>query len=161
MARMIEGAADWRGPDMAKSTAWIHDWTKDEIAEIERAFASASKAGRTLETLVREDFPLPSVASRFAEARERLENGGGLQLFRGFPNERYIKDDLRLIYWGMGKHFGTARSQSRVGDLLGDVRNFGVITESAGGRGYQSNQRLSFHTDSCDVTGLFVLNVAK
>jgi hypothetical protein len=161
MARMIEGAADWRGPDMAKSTAWIHDWTKDEIAEIERAFISASKAGKTLETLAREDFPLPSVASRFAEARERLENGGGLQLFRGFPNERHSKDDLRLIYWGMGKHFGTARSQSRVGDLLGAVMNFGVITESAGGRGYQSNQRLSFHTDSCDVTGLFVLNVAK
>ena len=61
----------------------------------------------------------------------------------------------------MGKHLGTARSQSRVGDLLGDVRNFGVITESAGGRGYQSNQRLNFHTDSCDVTGLFVLHVAK
>jgi hypothetical protein len=68
---------------------------------------------------------------------------------------------LRLIYWGMGKHLGTARSQSKVGDLLGDVRDFGVITESAGGRGYQSNQRLNFHTDSCDVTGLFVLHVAK
>jgi len=161
MARIIEGAADWRGPDMAKSTAWIHDWTKDEIAEIERAFDGARKAGKTLETLTREDFPLPTVAQRFAEARERLENGGGLQLFRGFPNERHDKDGLRLIYWGMGKHFGTARSQSRVGDLLGDVRNFGVITESAGGRGYQSNQRLNFHTDSCDVTGLFVLNVAK
>ena len=89
MARIIEGAADWRGPDMAKSTAWIHDWTKDEIAEIERAFASASKAGKTLDTLTREDFPLlrSSRCRGSPEGRERLENGGGLQLFRGFPNE--------------------------------------------------------------------------
>ncbi len=154
MARLIEGAADWRGRDMVKSQSWIHDWTRDEIAEIERAFAAARAHGKTLETLTCEDFPLPNVAMRFEAARERLEHGGGLQLFRGYPNERHSKDELRLIYWGMGKHLGTARSQSRVGDLLGDVRNFGVVTESAGGRGYQSNERLNFHTDSCDVTGL-------
>ena len=161
MARIIEGPSDWLGPALLKSSDWIHDWTAAEIAEIERAFRSARDAGKTLETLTREDFPLPTVDKRFAEARERLEKGCGLQLFRGFPNERYSKDELRLVYWGMGKHLGTARSQSRVGDLLGDVRNFGVRTESAGGRGYQSNQRLNFHTDSCDVTGLFVLTVAK
>lgn len=161
MARLIEGPADWRGPDLVKSGEWIHDWTRDEIAEIERAFVTAKERGRTLETLEREDFLLPTVAGLFATVRDRLEMGCGLQLFRGFPNERYTKDELRLIYWGLGKHLGTARSQSRVGDLLGDVRNFGVITESAGGRGYQSNQRLNFHTDSCDVTGLFVLYVAK
>jgi len=161
MATLITGPADWRGPDLVKSTAWIHDWSKDEIAEIERAFAVARENGKTLETLERAAFPLPTVSRLFEMARDQLENGCGLQLFRGFPNERHTKDELRLIYWGMGKHLGTARSQSRVGDLLGDVRNFGVITESAGGRGYQSNQRLNFHTDSCDVTGLFVLNVAK
>ena len=91
MARIIEGAADWRGPDMAKSTAWIHDWTKDEIAEIERAFDTARKAGKTLETLTREDFPLPTVAQRFAAARERLENGGGLQLSAAFPMSGTIR----------------------------------------------------------------------
>ena len=161
MARLITGPADWRGPDLVKSTAWVHDWSKHEIAEIERAFATVRERGKTLETLTAADFPLPTVSGLFATARAQLENGCGLQLFRGFPNERYTKDELRLIYWGMGKHLGTARSQSRVGDLLGDVMNFGVITESAGGRGYQSNQRLNFHTDSCDVTGLFVLHVAK
>ena len=161
MATLIEGPADWRGPDMVKSSAWIHDWTPSEIAELKHAFAAAREAGKTLETLTQQDFPLPTVSALFEMARERLENGCGLQLFRGFPIEGYSKDELRLIYWGMGKHLGTARSQSRVGDLLGDVRNFGVLTESAGGRGYQSNQRLNFHTDSCDVTGLFVLHVAK
>ncbi|MGH7032598.1 MAG: TauD/TfdA family dioxygenase [Stellaceae bacterium] len=161
MTKLITGPSDWRGSALAASSEWIHDWTPSEIAEIEAAFAAACERGKTLETLEREDFPLPQVSRLFAMARERLEAGCGLQLFRGFPTERHGKDELRLIYWGMGKHLGAARSQSRVGDLLGDVKNFGVVTESAGGRGYQSNQRLNFHTDSCDVTGLFVLHTAK
>src|SRR5258708_362325 len=107
MARLIEGPADWRGPDLVRSGDWIHDWSKDEIAEIERAFATAREHGKTLETLEREDFPLPTVAGLFAAARDRLEMGCGLQLFRGFANERYTKDELRLIYWGLGKHLGT------------------------------------------------------
>ncbi len=161
MANPIQGPADWRGPDMLKSAAWIHAWSAAEIAEIERAFGFACERRRTLETLTVEDFPLPAVSQLFEAARDRLENGCGLQLFRGFPNDRYTKDELRLIYWGIGKHLGTAVSQSKIGDVLGDVRDIGVITDSPGGRGYQSNQKLNFHTDSCDVTGLFVLHTAK
>ena len=80
---------------------------------------------------------------------------------RGLPVGAYTKDDLRLLYWGIGTHLGTAVSQSKDGDLLGDVRNFGVDINSAEGRGYKSNQRLSFHTDSADVVGLMVLRMAK
>ena len=65
MATLITGPADWRGPDLVKSRDWIHDWTPAEIAEIEFAFATARERGKTLETLTREDFPLPGVAKRF------------------------------------------------------------------------------------------------
>jgi hypothetical protein len=65
------------------------------------------------------------------------------------------------MYWGIGKHMGTAVSQSKDGDLLGDVRDVGVDVNSPQGRGYKSNQRLTFHTDTCDVVGLMVLRVAK
>ena len=68
---------------------------------------------------------------------------------------------MRLLYWGLGRHIGTAVSQSKDGDILGDVRNVGVDIHSPQGRGYKSNQRLNFHTDSADVVGLFVLCVAK
>jgi hypothetical protein len=157
----VETQANWRGPEMAQSSAWIHAFSAPEIAEIEAARAQARARGKTLASLEREDFPLPRVAPALAAARARLETGPGLHLFRNFPAERYDKDELRLIYWGLGKHLGTAMSQSSVGDLLGDVRNIGSDVNSPTGRGYRSNQRLSFHTDSCDVTGLFVLRVAK
>ena len=54
-------------------------------------------------------------------AREFLEEGAGLFLFRGIPVERYSKEDLRFMYWCIGRHLGTAVSQSNNGDALGDV----------------------------------------
>jgi hypothetical protein len=161
MPAIIASPADWRGPDIVRSRDWIHDFTAGEIAEIENAFRSAKARGKTLETLTKDAFPLPTVAKVIERARDNLENGTGLYQLRGINIDGYSKDDLRLIYWGLGRHIGTAVSQSKDGDILGDVRNVGVDVNSPQGRGYKSNQRLSFHTDSADVVGLFVLRVAK
>jgi hypothetical protein len=84
-----------------------------------------------------------------------LEDGPGLFLLRGLPCEQLSKEEMRYIYWGLGKHLGTAVSQSADGDVLGDVRNIGL------GRIYTSNRRGGFHTDSSDVVGLLVLRSAK
>ena len=132
-----------------------------ECAEIDAALRTAQARGLTLETLTAQDFPLPTLAERIVDTREALENGRGIRVLRGLPTAPYSKDELRLIYWGLGKHLGTAVSQSLDGDLLGDVRNFGVDVDSAAGRGYKSKQRLNFHCDSCDVVALMVLRVAK
>jgi len=161
MRTNIEGPAAWRGAELAASRDWIHEFSGEEIAEIEEALCSAKARGKTLETLTRDDFPLPKTAKRIAFARDFLEEGKGIYQFRGIEIDGYSKDDLRLLYWGLGRHIGTAVSQSKDGDILGDVRNVGVDIHSPQGRGYKSNQRLNFHTDSADVVGLFVLCVAK
>src|SRR5262245_26827562 len=161
MHPIIEGPADWRGPEVAQARDWIHDFSPDEVAEIETALRTAQARHRTMATLTKDDFPLPTVAQRIAVARDALENRRGLYQLRGIRIDGYTKDELRLLYWGLGLHIGTAVSQSRDGDVLGDVRNVGVDVNSPAGRGYKSNQRLSFHTDSADVVGLFVLRVAK
>ncbi|MGZ5852941.1 MAG: TauD/TfdA family dioxygenase [Xanthobacteraceae bacterium] len=160
MHRMIEDRADWRGPDIVHSPLWIHEFTKSEVGEIDTAFRHAKGAGKTVATLTREDFPLPTVRHVLAHALDELESGLGLYHLRGLPTAPYSKDDLRLIYWGLGKHLGTAVSQSRDGDLLGDVRDIGVDIYSPKGRGYRSKQKLSCHTDTCDVVGLMVLRTA-
>src|SRR5262249_38252554 len=123
MHTIIEGPAGWRGPELAASRDWIHEFSPDEIAEIENALHNAKARGQTLDTLTREDFPLPNVSKRIAFARDFLENGKGIYQFRGIKIDGYSKDDLRLLYWGLGRHIGTAVSQSKDGDILGDVRN--------------------------------------
>jgi hypothetical protein len=160
MHTTIEGPMNWRGPDIEKTREWIHEFSAGELEEIDAALRTARARGKTMATLTGEDFPLPRVAGLIDAARDYLENGRGLKLFRGIPTDDYTKDDLRLIYWGLGKHLGVAISQSPRGDVLGDVRDLGLDTHSPKGRGYTSNQQLSFHCDSCDVVGLFVLRTA-
>ena len=121
---------------------------------------SAKRAGHDCASLTREAFPLDDMLPVIERIRDRLENGLGLHVLRGVPTWNYQKPDLRLMYWGLGLHLGTPVSQSRNGDLLGDVKNFNIDIKSHRGRGYTSKQRLDFHTDSCDVVALFVLNTA-
>lgn len=161
LAHEIDSPADWLGPVLAAGNDWIYNVTAEDAGEIDAALKHARRHGKTLETLTAEDFPLPRFAARLAFARDFIEHRRGIYVLRGLPVGAYTKDDLRLLYWGIGTHLGTAVSQSKDGDLLGDVRNFGVDINSAEGRGYKSNQRLSFHTDSADVVGLMVLRTAK
>lgn len=161
MATVYEHPADWRGSELANRTDWIHRFAPSEVAEIRAALQHARALGKTLPTLTRDDFPIPTVTRRLEHARQVLEENVGIYQFRGFEVEGLSKDDLRLIYWGLGKHMGTVVSQSSDGDLLGDVRDIGVDIMSPQGRGYKTNQKLSYHTDSCDVVGLFVMRAAK
>ena len=64
MRKIIEGPADWRGADLRASTDWIHEFTSDEIAEIENALCAAKVRRAPLNTLTKEDFPLPTVWRR-------------------------------------------------------------------------------------------------
>ena len=161
MHKTIEGQANWNAAQIAADTRWIHHHSAAELNEIDTALRQAKAKGVTIETMTREHFPLPLVSEVFVHGREQLENGVGMQLYRGIDVSRYTKDELRLIYWGFGQHLGTAVSQSMHGDVLGDVRNQNTDLTGPQGRGYTSNRKLGCHTDSCDVVGLFVMRVAK
>lgn len=151
----------WVAEDLKRTTQWIHHLSEFEIASIDRALASARASNQNFQTLSKESFPLPDLRPTFDRVLEELEDGLGFFVLRGLPAANYTKDDLRLMYWGIGLHLGTAVTQSNRGDMLGDVRNFGVDTYSKKGRGYMSNQHLNFHADTCDVVCLMVLRVAK
>jgi hypothetical protein len=159
---IIEGAANWRAEEMLRRTDWIHDFTAEELAELDAALAAVHRRGLGIEDVTSAgQFPLQRLAVQIEHARYMLEEGPGLFHFRGIDTARYSKEDLRLMYWGIGRHLGTAVSQSMRGDLLGDVRDLGIDINSPQGRGYTSNAQLSYHTDSADVVGLMVLRTAK
>jgi hypothetical protein len=161
MIKPIQGPFNWKAVDVTADECWIHRFTPAEQNEIDMGLKHALGKGATLSTLVVEDFPLPTVSQLFAKGREQLENGIGMQLYRGIDVTRYSKDELRLMYWAFGLHLGTPVSQSMNGDVLGDVRNLNTDLDGPQGRGYTTNRKLNCHTDSCDVVGLFVLRTAK
>lgn len=156
----IESPADWRGDEMTQRTDWIHVLAAEEVDEIERALAAVRERAIDIADVTRENFPLPRFARIAEKALGYLEDGPGMFLVRGLPVDRHPVDDMRLVYWALGKYLGTAVCQSQKGDVLGDVRD--LLGSSTGlGRGYQSRDLIDFHGDTCDVVGLLVLRTAK
>ena len=157
----LQGPDVWMGETAQSSDAWVHRFSEAEVAEIDVAYRAALAAGAKLASLTRKQFSLPTVSKILATVQHELEAGWGLYLLRGIPVERYTKDDLRFIYWGLGLHLGTAVSQSKRGDVLGDVRDLGTGLDGPKFRGYTSAGELTYHADAADVTGLFCLQPAK
>lgn len=157
----LTGPDVWMGEKAQSSDAWVHRFSESEIAEIDAAYRHARATGETLSSLTRDAFPLPTVSAILKTVQHELEAGWGLYLLRGIPVDRYSKDDLRFIYWGLGLHLGTAVSQSKRGDVLGDVRDLGTGLDGPKFRGYTSAGELTYHADAADVTGLFCLQPAK
>ena len=156
------GGVAWKAADLEDQSRWIIHLTDAQIQCITDALEHAKSAGATLATLTRDMFPLEEHFSELIDdVSDRLENGLGIVVLRGLPALQYSKEDLRMIYWGIGLYFGTGVSQSSQGDLLGDVMNFGSDVNRSTGRGYMSKQHLGFHTDTGDVVALTVLRAAK
>ena len=161
MHGVIDSPADWRGPELAARSDWVYRLTTADLKEIEAGLDHAIARNRPLADMTAGDLPLPSFDRRLEAARDMLETGCGIFLFRGFPVEGRSIDALRRLYWGIGRHIGTAVSQSKRGDIMGDVRDIGTDVSGREGRGYTSRAELEFHTDSADISGLFFLKTAR
>lgn len=152
----------WRGPEMAIRDDWEVRLDDDDVAELERALASARAAGIGVPGLTAADFVVPRVARKMERVRRALEDGVGFAMVRGLPRERYSKADAALIYYGIGAQLGPAFAQNAHGEMLGHVRDLGVDWRTdARARGYQTRLHLPFHNDSTDVVGLLCLQKAK
>ena len=161
MDTVILGASDWRGPELASSTVWIDHVTDEQARELTGTVKSLMAEGRLMADVTATEFQIPSLAGDLVKARDALETGSGIRLFRGLPIEALPIDAVRMMYWGIGSHLGTAVSQSQRGDFLGDVRDLGTVVNTPEGRGYTSSAELKFHTDSADVSGLLFVRTAK
>ena len=107
------------------------------------------------------DFPLPIFGKELKKLRTKLIKGIGFSILRGLPIQNYSEREKYTIFFGIGTHLGNARSQNAAGHVLGHVRNMGLDSTDPKVRIYQTKERQSFHTDSCDVVGLLCLQPAK
>ncbi|HEX2685574.1 MAG TPA: TauD/TfdA family dioxygenase, partial [Kofleriaceae bacterium] len=160
---LIEGPSAWIGSELAKRPAeWTHDLSATEIAEVERAAAGVREAGLDLGTITRERFPLPTLGPVLDRLRGEILNGRGFTLIRGLPVAGKNLVDNAAAYLGIGSYLGNPRSQNAMGHILGHVRDMGLSAEKDPNvRIYQTTERQTFHTDSCDIVGLLCLKTAQ
>ena len=156
-----EGPAAWLGKDLEDDESWIRVFSLEEIEEIETAMRAVQSTGAPIEDIGREQFPLPSLETSFAQIRADLEGGRGFVLLRGLPLRRYTFEEAKLIYWGLGTHVGHGVSQNGDGDLIGHIRVVEEVLNDPHKRGYMKPNRASYHTDTSDVVGLMCWRKAK
>ena len=131
---------------------------KPSIQAIERASGYVeTDSGKVVRGL--EHFDFPSLRPVIDEIRQEIEDGRGFVVLRRLPVEDYSKDEIGMIFWGIGTYLGRGLSQSVLGDRLGHVKDFS--REDPLARAYRNKQELSPHTDSCDLVGLACLRDAR
>jgi hypothetical protein len=158
----VEGPTVWYGPDMMTRTDWVHALSAADLAEIEHAMRPLAEGQIDIARITKADFPLPMLAPKLARISDELLDGRGFALLRGLPVERWSIREAATAYFGIGSHFGNARSQNAKGHVLGHVRDLGLnAAKDPTARVYQTRERQTYHTDSCDVVGLLCLKTAK
>lgn len=161
--RPIDGPSAWIGADLrGREAEWSYRLTPSEVAEIEAALSLVRARGLDLADIRREDFPLPTLGPVLGRLRADVLEGRGFVLLRGVPVEDRPIAESATIYWGIGTHFGTARSQNAKGHLLGHIYDLGGRSETNPNlRSYATAERQNFHIDRCDVVALLCLRRAK
>jgi hypothetical protein len=159
---IITGPGAWIGAEIQHAESWIYQLDAVAVEEIDAALAHARRIGAKIPFEV-DAFPLPRFAAELDRILEEIENGRGFMLLRGIPRSRYTDEECEILYWGLGVHIGNPVSQNARGHLLGHVRDEGRVYADPNARGYQTRQRMDFHTDllPVDVLGLFCMRTAK
>ena len=159
--RQIDIPSAWVGETMAANAdRWLVQLSATDIAEIEGAATSFLATGKDIGAISKDAFPLPRFGSQLAKLKKTLIEGIGFQLLRGLPVATYSQQLAATIFCGIGAHLGSARSQNAMGHILGHVRDVGADASNPNTRIYQTAQRQTFHTDSCDVVGLLCIREA-
>lgn len=158
----LSGPDVWRGPEMAARQHWLEALSEPEVAEIEAAARPFSERGSVaIAAMQARDFPLPTLAPRLDRIRRDVLHGRGFVLLRGLPVQRWSIGMSAAAFYGLGMHLGNGVSQNAQGHVLGHVQDLGLRSDDPSVRIYQTAERQTFHTDSCDIVGLLCLQTAR
>lgn len=157
----VRDRSAWYGADLTKREDWVQRLSPVEIAEVERAVEELESAQIDLTTITAANVPLPALGPWLREMVDEVLNGRGFVLLKGLPVECWSRREAAIAFLALGVHLGNLRMQNAAGHLLGHVKDLGRSSDDPNTRIYQTRERQTHHTDSCDVVGLMCLQTAK
>jgi hypothetical protein len=154
----LETHCEWTSDTLGDRYVW--HLTDDDRAELDAAVGHAGSRHDDLLDVTSDDFPLPTLGPRLAEAaRTRLIDGDGVLLITDVDLSGYDRRQAELLYWGVGTHLGRPWPQNAKGHLLGDVTDQGRSGADPTSRGNEiGGVAFPFHSDGSDLVGLFCLD---
>ena len=157
----IRDRSAWYGANLAQCTEWTERLVEVEIAELEGAVHQLEKSQLDLASMTANDVQLPTLGPRLQQLLEEVLTGRGFVLIKSLPLERWTKRQAAIAFLAIGVHLGSLRMQNAQGELLGHVKDLGRSSTDPHTRIYQTRERQTHHTDSCDVVALLCLHPAK
>ena len=154
----VDHSSAWRSTERDRDS-FVIQLQAHHLAALDDAVQAAKQNGKDAESITRDDFRMSEIEADIAGWREEVMNGCGMVILSGFPLERYSKEELAMMHFGIGTHFGAAMSQSVMGDTLGHVVNVGGKDPKE--RAYRNSTELDMHTDACDVVAMMCLQKAQ
>ena len=82
-------------------------------------------------------------------------------MLRGMPLEEHSIEENEKAYWLIRLHLGDAVPQIGKNQMLGHVTDLGRNYSKPDVRGYQTSERLRYHTNYSAVVGLLCIRAAK
>ena len=150
--------AAWQSTDYPTKDTFAIDLKPRHLEVLNTDVKRFKATGGGHKDINNDTFPLSQIAAEVAGWREEVHTGRGMILLRGIPVEDISLDDLRLLYLGLGSHFGRPVSQSNMGDLVGEVINIGDKDPKE--RAYRSSRELMLHTDRADHIAMLCIRPA-
>ncbi len=148
----------WRAAERGRESFCV-DLEARHFDALEHALRGAQARADDAEAITRAGFDLGAIAADVARWRAEVMRGSGLLILRGLSPAHFSRDELGMIFFGLGTHFGTAMSQSVMGDRLGHVVDVGGKDPKE--RAYRNSTELDMHTDACDVVAMLCLQTAR
>lgn len=137
------------------------NWSAEELTDTAKWIAQVHHNEAMLCTPEGEVQPTDRFLQQLEQISADLETGPGVALIRGLKIGSLPHDTLKSLFLTIGQKLGTPVSQSADGDLIFSVRDAGFGPNDARTRGPNTNKKLSFHTDRCDVIGFLCVQQAK
>ena len=155
---LIDHPSAWKASDFESKEDYTIELESQHVAALSRALANVKAQGLEVEQITSATFPLDEMKDLIEQVSEELMNGRGFLLLRGWPVADYSLEDIGVMYYGFGTHFGKAASQSVMGDRLGFVRDFSRHDPNE--RAYRNKYGLDLHTDLNDLIGMLNIHQA-
>lgn len=154
----VTGPQAWFGPDLARSPEqWFVELSNQQIDVLLEATRHALSRVSDLSEMRAADFPIDPIRAAVATWRQQSLHGLGFILLRGLPVAGMTPLEAGACFYGLGTHLGLAVSQNGKGHVLGHVKDLGLDYNQSDTRGYQTAERLPYHTDYADLVALFCL----
>ncbi|CAH0044607.1 unnamed protein product [Clonostachys solani] len=106
----------WTGDHLEKHPdLYIKTLTQGEIGEIDSAIKAWRQLKIPVSSIDRSNFRLPTVGPILRQLSDNIYNGVGVQILRGFPIQRYDKEEQVIAFLGINSWIGDRRLNQGAG----------------------------------------------